>query len=213
MSQDLSLNKPARQVIVDLINRVLIKQFDYRDVTLHLVAGTFDATSAFHLGGLVLGDTPTNAKTRVPTGITVTIAGYRNNLFCNYYRLMLSEYLPNAFVVGDLELTDAQFLQQVSDRYGVYLDPNEIELLKFQQPVADVGNGFYYRWKVKPKANHLVWVGDWYVRVVSADHPDVTLGNGQLGSVDPLDQSNLAPHVHHEALSGLCLPDFESTDQ
>lgn len=211
MAVDQSLNKPAKQVIVDLINRSLIKQFDHRSVHLQLTAGTFTDSQAFQLVGLDLPSNPGN-RTRVPSSLTITIDGYHNSLFCNYGRLRLADYQPEAFVVGDLTLTDTEFLQQLTDRYGIYLDPAEVSILKFQSPVADIGNGFYYQWKVKPQSNHLVWCGDWYVNLYAADHPAVAISQSRLGDIDPFDVTGISSTIPVFDMPGLDIRDIAPLD-
>jgi len=198
-------DKPALHVIVDLMNRVLIKNFRYSQVKVTPVAGAFEVNQCIWLNA----DGQSIPEDRVLSAFIATVEGYQNQLFFNYYRLKLDHYLTDTYITGDLAVTDAEILSQLRDNYGVYLTTDEATITRSSLPYIENG-ATVYQCQIAPKSQHLVWTGAATVKIKPTDDPTDDLvdliTNLDLGTIDInlLNPERLLPDViNHQNLGNV----------
>lgn len=185
-------NKPAQQVIVDLLNQCLIKNFAYTAVEIAPVVGDFFGPSCMELPALW-----PRHYCRERASFAATVEGYRNTLHCNYHKLHLNGYLPDAVVEGDSSNTEEEILNALQTRYNVFLDPEEVVVDVYGLPVEDGA----YRCVVRPMYGHLVWDGQLDLLLVESDHIALTTPVRELGDLDLVGDPDIAQEITDQVLN------------
>lgn len=189
-------NKPAQQVIVDLMNQALIKTFAYSAVEVAPVVTSFAGPSCMELPALW-----PRHHCRERASFIATVEGYKNSLQCNYYKLHLDRYIRDAVIVGDHTSLEQEILDALQVRYNVLLDPDEVVVDVYGNPTEDGS----YRCVVRPMIGHLVWEGSLEMLLVSEDHIALTVNSRDLGPLDLQGDPDIAQEVYEQMLSDLVL--------
>lgn len=197
-------NKPSQEVIVDLLNQVLIKNFPYSAVGVTPVMTAFAGSTALDLPPLA----PKHLS-RERASFIATVEGYRNSLHCNYYKLNLNGYIRYPAVVGSSASTEEQILTAIQERYSVHLDPDEVVVDVFGLPMEDGS----HRCVVRPMIGHLVWEGPLEVLLVDAHHIALVTPVRELGALDLFGDPDIAQLVAEQMLTGFDEEDLVETPE
>lgn len=196
-------NKPAQEIIVDLLNQCLIKNFGYNLVEVAPVATTFSGPACMELPALW-----PRHYCRERSSFVATVEGYRNSLQCNYHRLHLNGYIPDAVVVGDSSNTEAEILSAIQERYNVFLDPEEVVVDVYGLPVEDGA----YRCTVRPMYGHLIWEGQLDLLLVHPDHIALTVKVRNLDALDLVGEPDIVQGVTEQELNDLGFVDLHNPE-
>lgn len=178
-------NKNSHHVIVDMLNRSLLKNFKPEQV--HIEPQTSTSISDNHIYLPSLG---AREHWREPQAIRVRIDGTTGALDCWYHRLFLSMELRHAVIEGDpFHTTPEEIVERIQARYNVLLDLDEVEI----EVYPDVQPDGAYRCVIKPQAQHLVWSGVLEVRLVASYHIALELPKPELGKLQLLDVPKQPP--------------------
>lgn len=179
-------NKPAQEVIVDLLNQVLVKQFAYNTVTITPTVTDFTGPSCIELTALW-----PRHMCRERASFSATVEGYKNALQCNYFKVRLDGFIPFPAIEGDASHSEEMILTSLQERYQVFLDPEEVIVDVYGLPTDDGS----HRCLIRPSANHLVWAGPLEVRLVPPDHMALYVDVYDIGDLDLSGDADIAQSI------------------
>ena len=190
-------NKPAQHVIVDLLNRTLVKHFHYDKV--HV---TYGAPIGAPKTTLLLPALDYSNRVREKSEFTASIDGYQNILRCSYHRLFLDRCLPRIYLKGTADSFSAELLLiKLFAKYDLFLAPEDVDVAIFGL-VRDDGT---QRATIVAKTNHLVWSGTLDVSLVPEDHIALSLQQFELGPLNFRAPPDIAQEVFEQMLGDLVL--------
>lgn len=193
--------RPDREILCDLLNDAYKTSFRSTNVKPTFINGTFSSAPYY-----VLDDTRVEADLKIPSACLIEIAGYVGQFRCNYNRLYLNRYVPDAFIDNAQAATDTDLLNAITARYGVFLHPADVSIATYGlSPTDDPSAKIRV---ITPKQNHLIWVGPLTVRVVPSNHVGLEITQDHLGDLDLTGEPDLAQGIVVPDLDGLDLADL-----
>lgn len=192
-----SLNKPSYQVIIDLVNRCLVKNFQYESTRIAFVeqVSLLQPPTGHQYD---LGAIDGRYKADQLSKFALTAGGYFNTLLCVYWRLRLELYAPEVVILGDTSITPDEVVAQLKQRYGIYFDVAEVDI----QIYGRRGEDSSYRIVITPMENHLVWLGQLDAKLVKMTDIGLDVLETQLGTPNLFGEPDIAQGLLTPKLEG-----------